>query len=63
LGDLREHLREYGAVTEVFMQDLSQLPVRDAKTPAANSRHASDGAVVERVMSTATFEGAAEENI
>jgi len=45
------------------MQDLSQLPVRDAKTPAANSRHASDGAVVERVMSTATFEGAAEENI
>jgi hypothetical protein len=44
-----EFLREYGAVREVWMQNLFQLGVRDAQLPAPNSSHTCNGGVLERV--------------
>src|SRR6201998_674239 len=46
---IRERLRECGTVGKVLMQDFFHLGMRDAKTPAADCRHATNRGVAERV--------------
>jgi hypothetical protein len=45
----QESFRECGAIREVLMQNLSQLGVRDAELPAADSGHTADGRMVKCV--------------
>src|ERR1700685_2278275 len=46
---IREHFGERGAVREVWMQNLFQFRMRNAKAPAPNRRHTGDERVLERV--------------
>src|SRR5579863_3951349 len=48
-GLIRKHLRECGAVSEVWMQNLCQLGMRYAKLPAPDRRHTFNSGMVERV--------------
>jgi hypothetical protein len=45
----REYFRESGAIREVSMDNFFQLGVREAKSPAADRRHTSNGGVVQRI--------------
>src|SRR5882672_4329879 len=51
---IREHLRERRAVSEIGMQDLVELGMRDPEPPAADRRHALDVRVLERVAKGAS---------